>query len=221
MQNMRTIPTNLQAEQAVLGTVLANNDAHARIADLLKPEHFADPIHGMIYTSISECLGAGYVADPKGLAAAYDETGTLDEVGGTVYLRELLTRKVGIDEVGIHASQIVEAWKRRRAIDAAEVATDAELPPDYRGYAPVYLHDELARLEAAHRRLAEEARDHAQRLLWKAAVHTHQADQLKDLNAAQHPDPRDVCPIAEKALRDAAERFQRMPSRIFEENIPF
>ena len=45
----RTAPHNIEAEQAVLGAVLVNNDAFYRVSDFLEPKHFFEPIHQLIF----------------------------------------------------------------------------------------------------------------------------------------------------------------------------
>ena len=45
----RLPPVNLEAEQALLGAILANNAAYERVSDFLLPEHFGDGVHGRIY----------------------------------------------------------------------------------------------------------------------------------------------------------------------------
>ena len=52
--SQRLPPSNVQAEQALLGALLANNSAYERVSEFLAPEHFADPIHGRIYQAISD-----------------------------------------------------------------------------------------------------------------------------------------------------------------------
>ncbi|HET9146594.1 MAG TPA: DnaB-like helicase N-terminal domain-containing protein, partial [Acetobacteraceae bacterium] len=44
--SQRLPPANLEAEQALLGALLANNKAYERVSEFLSPEHFADAIHG-------------------------------------------------------------------------------------------------------------------------------------------------------------------------------
>ena len=39
-------PHNFEAEQALLGAILVNNAAYQRVAEFLRPEHFADALHG-------------------------------------------------------------------------------------------------------------------------------------------------------------------------------
>ena len=48
----RSPPHNFEAEKALLGAIFANNNAFDRVAGYLRPEHFADPIHGKIFDSI-------------------------------------------------------------------------------------------------------------------------------------------------------------------------
>ena len=45
----REAPNNIEAEQALLGAILVNNDAFYRVSDFLKPEHFYEPLHRQIY----------------------------------------------------------------------------------------------------------------------------------------------------------------------------
>ena len=46
---LRTPPHNFEAEQALLGAILMNNRALERVSEFLRPDHFADPVHGRIY----------------------------------------------------------------------------------------------------------------------------------------------------------------------------
>ena len=50
--SLRQPPANPMAEQALLGAILFNNRAYGMVADFLKPEHFADPLHGLVYEAI-------------------------------------------------------------------------------------------------------------------------------------------------------------------------
>ena len=45
----RTAPHNIEAEQALLGAILVNNEAFYRVSDFLEPQHFFEPIHQQIY----------------------------------------------------------------------------------------------------------------------------------------------------------------------------
>jgi replicative DNA helicase len=67
--SQRLPPSNLQAEQALLGALLANNKAYERVSEFLAPEHFADPIHGKIFAAIARRCELGQIADPVMLRA--------------------------------------------------------------------------------------------------------------------------------------------------------
>ena len=87
--SQRLPPSNSQAEQALLGALLANNRAYERVSDFLIAEHFADPIHGRVFAAIVRRVEAGQLADAVTLKAEFEHSGVLDEVGGTGYLAQL------------------------------------------------------------------------------------------------------------------------------------
>ena len=60
----RVAPHNLEAEQALLGAVLVNNDAFDRVSDFLLPEHFSEELHRRIYEVASQLIRAGKLATP-------------------------------------------------------------------------------------------------------------------------------------------------------------
>ena len=131
--SQRLPPSNLQAEQALLGALLANNRAYERVSEFLAPEHFADPIHGRIFQAIVRRIEAGQLADAVTLKAEFEHSGILEEVGGTAYLAQLLTAMVGIINAGEYGRAIHDAWLRRQLIDIGETVVnnafgaDAEL----------------------------------------------------------------------------------------------
>src|SRR5690242_18440275 len=122
--SQRLPPSNLQAEQALLGALLANNRAYERVSEFLSPEHFADPVHGRIYQAIARRLESGQLADAVTLKAEFEHSGLLEEVGGTAYLAQLLTAMVGIINAGEYGRAIHDAWVRRQLIDIGETVVN-------------------------------------------------------------------------------------------------
>ena len=122
--SQRLPPSNPQAEQALLGALLANNKAYERVSEFLTHEHFIDPIHGRIYQAIARRCEAGQIADPVTLRAEFEHGGVLDEVGGTAYLAQLLSAMVGIINAGDYGRVIRDAWLRRQLIDVGEVVVN-------------------------------------------------------------------------------------------------
>ena len=60
----KTAPHNIEAEQALLGAVLVNNDAHDKVSSFLKPEHFFDPLHERIFEVAGKLIVANKKATP-------------------------------------------------------------------------------------------------------------------------------------------------------------
>lgn len=115
--SQRLPPCNIQAEQALLGAILANPKAFHRVVGFLKPEHFADPIHAVIYREAARLILRGQLADAVTLKTVFEGNGVLEEVGGTAYLAQLLTAMVGIINAGEYGRTIYETWLRRQLIE--------------------------------------------------------------------------------------------------------
>ncbi|HEY8382452.1 MAG TPA: replicative DNA helicase [Microvirga sp.] len=60
----RVAPNNIDAEQALLGAILVNNDAYYRVSDFLEPSHFFEELHRRIYEVATTLIKAGKVATP-------------------------------------------------------------------------------------------------------------------------------------------------------------
>src|SRR5256885_13246966 len=60
----RAAPHNIEAEQALLGAILVNNEAFYRVSDFLEPQHFFEPIHQQLYELAGNLIRAGKIATP-------------------------------------------------------------------------------------------------------------------------------------------------------------
>src|SRR6202021_133593 len=74
----RTPPHNLEAEQALLGAILINNDAFDRVSDFLRSEHFVEEIHRRIFEIAGSLIRASKLAAPVTLKTFLGE----HDVGG-------------------------------------------------------------------------------------------------------------------------------------------
>jgi len=68
----RAAPHNIEAEQALLGAILVNNDACDKVSAFLKAEHFFDPLHGRVYESALKLISAGKRASPITLKTFFE-----------------------------------------------------------------------------------------------------------------------------------------------------
>ena len=60
----RVPPHNIDAEQALLGAIMVNNDAYYRVSDFLLPEHFMEAVHRQIFEVAVSLIKAGKLATP-------------------------------------------------------------------------------------------------------------------------------------------------------------
>jgi len=68
----RQAPHNLEAEQALLGAILVNNEAMDRVSGFLDPQHFYDPLHQQIYETAGKLIHAGKQATPITLRTFFE-----------------------------------------------------------------------------------------------------------------------------------------------------
>ena len=122
----REPPVNLEAEQALLGAVLANNLAYERVADFLLPEHFADGAHRRIYAAAVKLIDRGQNANAVTLKNYFERDEGLAEVGGAAYLARLQAMSVAIINAGDYGRTVHDLFLRRQLIDlGTEVVNEA------------------------------------------------------------------------------------------------
>jgi replicative DNA helicase len=85
----RTQPHNVEAEQALLGAILINNEAYHRVGEYLRPEHFYEPVHARIYAAMAGLVERGRLADHVTLKLAFEDDEALRELDGAQYLARL------------------------------------------------------------------------------------------------------------------------------------
>ncbi len=116
----REAPMNLEAEQALLSALLANNLALERVGDFLRPEHFADGAHQRIFEACQRLIDRGQAANAVTLKNYFDRDSGLAEVGGAAYLARLQAVSVGIINVTDYGRLIHDLFLRRQLIDLGE-----------------------------------------------------------------------------------------------------
>lgn len=103
---------NLEAEQQLIGGLLAENSLFDLAADTLEPDDFAEPLHGRLYEAALGMVMSGKVASPVTLKPLFDSDPALDDVGGIGYLIEL-TASVGLHDVRDLAQHLRDLSLRR------------------------------------------------------------------------------------------------------------
>ena len=108
-------PSNLEAEQALIGSILVNNDVIDEVSSFIKPIIFYDPAHVKIYEVIENLNNKGMIANPITLKNYFEKDNMLNEVGGTEYLVKL-TRFSGSTKQAIDYAKIIHEMYLRREL---------------------------------------------------------------------------------------------------------
>jgi replicative DNA helicase len=144
----RSAPHNIEAEQALLGALLVNNEAFYRVSDFLEPLHFFEPLHQKIFELAGSLIRAGKVATPVTLKTFLPAD--LDVAGLTAsqYLARLAAEATTVINAEDYGRTIYDLAIRRSLIvigeDVVNVAFDA--PVDF---------SPQGQIEDAERRLYE------------------------------------------------------------------
>ena len=108
-------PSNLEAEQALLGSILVNNDIIDEVSNTINPTSFYDPAHTKIYEVIETLNNKGMIANPITLKNYFEKDNMLSEVGGTEYLVKL-TRFSGSTKQAVDYAKIIHEMYLRREL---------------------------------------------------------------------------------------------------------
>ena len=124
--DFRDPPVNLEAEQALLGALLANNAAYEKVSDFLRAEHFADAAHQRVFEACGRLIEKGQVANAIQLKNLFERDDSLSDVGGAQYLAKLQASYVTIINAADYGKTIHDLYLRRQLIAMGEdVVNDA------------------------------------------------------------------------------------------------
>ena len=113
-------PSNLEAEQALLGSILINNDIIDEVSSIVSSSIFYDPAHIKIYEVIESLNNKGMIANPITLKNFFEKDNMLKEVGGTEYLVKL-TRFSGSAKQAVDYAKIIhEMYLRRELVQISD-----------------------------------------------------------------------------------------------------
>jgi RecA-family ATPase len=126
----RQLPSNVEAEQGLIGAVLRDNRIYALAAAIARPGHFAWAVHARIWEAIGKMIDDHRVADAVTLAHLFAEDEDLKARGGAKYLRVLVESVVTMSAAPDYALEVVRLARRRETI--TELGLDIALESLYR-----------------------------------------------------------------------------------------
>ena len=120
-------PSNIEAEQALLGVLLYDNGAYERLSDHLQARHFFEPFHGRLFDAIQSHIRRGQLAEPILLAEEFQRDPAFEELGGVRYLADLVDRAPPAANAADYARVTYDLALRRDLIRiGGEIAAGAQ-----------------------------------------------------------------------------------------------
>jgi replicative DNA helicase len=110
-------PHNLEAEEAVLGAVLASGRLLAEVAGQLEEADFYRPAHRTMWRAILRLADRGQPTDPVTMLGELDDSGELADVGGGPFLHTLIEAVPTVANAAHYARLVADTARRRRVID--------------------------------------------------------------------------------------------------------
>ena len=117
----KKMPCNIEAEQAVIGSILVSNDIYDEISPIIDAQKFFDPIHVKIFTTIEILISKGLLANPITLKNHFENNEGLKELGGQEYLIKITKfSTTSVKQATDYANIIHEMHVRRELIKISE-----------------------------------------------------------------------------------------------------
>ncbi len=153
----KTIPQNIEAEEAVLGALLIDAEAIFRVLSFLRAEHFYLQKHRWIYEAILGLHEQREPVDFLTLTAALERQEQLQAIGGSAYILQLISAVPSAINIESYAHMVEQASVRRRLLEvASEIAKLAY--DEEKGIGEVVDQSERALFAVSQQRVARDLR---------------------------------------------------------------
>jgi replicative DNA helicase len=117
------LPHNMQAEQALLGSIMFSNSQLERVIDLIDAADFYEPLHGMLFDLMRSMIAAGTTANPITIKSKIDHLAPIGDMTVADYVgRVLKVVALGGDHPVAYAKTIAELAEQRALLEAMDAA---------------------------------------------------------------------------------------------------
>jgi len=116
----KQMPCNIEAEQAVIGSLLVKNEIYDEISPIIDSQKFFDPIHAKIFETIENLISKGLLANPITLKNHFENNEGLKELGGQEYLIKITKFSTSVKQALDYANIVQEMHVRRELIKISE-----------------------------------------------------------------------------------------------------
>ena len=116
----KQMPCNIEAEQAVIGSILVSNEIYDEISSIIDAQKFFDPVHVKIFNVIEDLISKGLLANPITLKNYFENNDGLKQLGGQEYLIKITKFSTSVKQAVDYANIVHEMHVRRELIKISE-----------------------------------------------------------------------------------------------------
>ena len=120
----KELPNNIEAEQAVIGSILISNDIFDDVSIIIDNKKFYDPVHQKIFAAIENLISKGMLANPITLKNYFENDNSLAELEGHEYLVKLTKFSTTIRQAIEYSKIVYDMHIRRELIKISETMTE-------------------------------------------------------------------------------------------------
>ena len=125
----RQMPCNLEAETAVLGSIILLPDVLDNIIQIVRADDFYDDANRILFESILDCMGQGKKIDPTLLREDLKSKSKYDAIGGAAYFAKIVTSVNNAAHAEYYADIVRNKATLRKLITAStEILSTAYKP---------------------------------------------------------------------------------------------
>ena len=121
--HFKELPNNIEAEQAVIGSILVTNEIFDEISTIISTDNFFDPMHQKIYASIESLIYKGMLANPITLKNYFENEN--DDINIPEYLVKITKFSTSVRQAIEYSKIIYDMFVRRELIKISENTIDA------------------------------------------------------------------------------------------------
>jgi replicative DNA helicase len=130
-EELQSAPHDLEAEQAVIGAILFDNEVYFRIGEIIRPADFYDKVHAWLYEEVVRLIQKNALADGLTMRDKIKNHEGIQEIGGVKYLATLMANAGSSANAPEYAKLIHDLSTRRELMRIGEnIVHEAKDPPD-------------------------------------------------------------------------------------------
>ena len=122
--SQKQLPSNIEAEQAVIGSILVSNEIFDEVILIINYSKFYDPIHKKIFEAIENLISKGMLANPITLKNYFENDNNLNELEGHEYLVKITKFSTTQRQAIEYSRLIYDMHIRRELIKISETTID-------------------------------------------------------------------------------------------------